>query len=67
MKGGVENMNRKGTMVLLKANGLLDSKLITKNMTFFALSSFSLCKSRKREMKGKALNILTREKSFHTN
>ena len=42
--------------------------LVTKNITFFAIFSCSWCKSRKREIKKKALNILMREKkTFYTN
>ena len=46
----------------VKLNVLMDRKLVTKDMILFVISSCSLCKSKKCEMKIKAFNILMRGK-----
>ena len=46
----------------VKTNGIMGKLLVTKKITFLAIFSCSWCKSRKREIKKKALNILMREK-----
>ena len=42
----------------------MNRKLVTKNMADFAIFCCSLCKSRKWEIKIKALNIVMREKKL---
>ena len=51
-------------IVKLQINGLMDKKLVMKNMKFLKHFSCSFCKFRKLEIKIKALNIFMREKEF---